>query len=265
MVMGRSLSLTVASLDAMTEEEKVLLVQLCRCHNVIQIVRRWILASGNSGASVPERHAKVTQHSLAMRTLCGILNESWAVLRLSYFGTQLSRTYDQKLSQPAAEALSKLKSYFSSKNVIAHVRNKHIFHVDRDEALSGLAAVPSDVPLILYIANATGNSLYYLAEEIFGQSLLRSIKPLLRTSIKIDESVPLGLREAVAILDGLQTEILDISSTFDTLIANVLGLLLTENLPQEILRNGSEFVVKAPTRVDELHLPFFVRPRNEHS
>jgi hypothetical protein len=243
-------SLSGGDLAAIPREERILLVQFAHLHNTINVIRRWLLSSEESGASDAERHAAVTQRGLATRMLCGVLNEGSNVLERSLLRTRISEKYHPRLTAEGQRLQERVVSYFCERNVIKTVRNRFAFHFDRPDVDRQIHEVAPEQSFPLYVCEEQGNSLYYLAEEVVGVSMLRVVGSL------IDADDP---TEA---LRGLQSEVLEISGAFDRVIAEYLAIILLEYFEDTKWRDAEDMQIENVPPIDEIRTPFFVgRPR----
>lgn len=62
-------------------------------------------------------------------------------------------------------AESELKRYFGRDNLLHKLRNSAAFHYSGDLVPEALAGLHDDFPLQMYLAEETGNSLYFFAEQ----------------------------------------------------------------------------------------------------
>lgn len=115
-------------------------------------------------------HGQVALSYIFIRLLAGKLNEANNIIRNSYQGSQLSRSYNDHLPSEAQEALHALNDYFGRpNNPIREIRNRLFFHYDTAELVRPLHLVNEE--LIAYLQEVGSvNNLYYLAEVLAGMA-----------------------------------------------------------------------------------------------
>lgn len=115
--------------------------------------------------------AYAVQNLVVGKIIAGKLREARRALDRYYF-SGVSREFDGLLDDDAKRALKDITTYFDVDNPITTVRNEAAFHYGGENILSTLSKVPDDHQLIFFAGEESGNSLYYVAEEIMTIALL---------------------------------------------------------------------------------------------
>jgi hypothetical protein len=169
---------------------------------------------------------------LFIQLLAGKLNESWVLLHHKYFGSGLSRKYDNKLDDFAKEVLMKLRRYFGSENACNKIRNQFGFHYSPDELAETLPKMTDELHAYLQ-RDAAPNNLFAFSEALLAQSLLILLKSL-------------GDYES---LEKLVGELFDVGVWFDQ-VSDGLMFAIGE-------ASGLELRLKDPVEVQFEKLPAF--------
>jgi hypothetical protein len=162
----------------MPADERALFLMLGHAVNEINVLNKLFYLSNNYDPSDKWRqHAHLTQGLVLARTLIGKLWEGWRLLGDAYFGTQISKTYHEKLNEDASAALRSLHKYFGRDNLVKKLRNAFSFHYDSAEIskidIEGLNADE----MLLYMAETNGNTVFYFSEYAVNLALLEAISP----------------------------------------------------------------------------------------
>jgi hypothetical protein len=153
-------------LKRLAPEEQRLVVMAGHISNEISILQKILVACMNyRGKSAVAQDGYSTQNLVVAKVLGGKLLEAWQVLGRFYYGSQLSRRIGPELMEESRTAEAELKRYFSRENRLHKVRNTAAFHYSGDAVPDAIAALPDDLPLQIYLAEETGNSLYSFAEQ----------------------------------------------------------------------------------------------------
>jgi hypothetical protein len=162
-------------LQELPVDERALFLSLAHLSNEIIALQKLILWSydvSSENESINNGH--VAMSLMLIKLLSGKLKEGHNLLKKKFFGTKISRSYAQSLSDKCKETLVQLKRYFGNRNVIDVVRNNYAFHYTPEELNAALPKIPED--LILYIEKeGKGNNLHYFAEVIANRALLQSL------------------------------------------------------------------------------------------
>jgi hypothetical protein len=186
--MSQQTSLTISRgefpaerLKRLEPEEQRLIVMAGHISNEITILQKILVACMNyRGKSEPARNGFATQNLVVAKVLGGKLVEAWQAMGRLYFGSRLSRDFGGRIMEESQAAEVELRRYFGRDNPLHKVRNSAAFHYSGDGVPEALAALQDDFPLQMYLAEETGNSLYFFAEqpmfmEVFGTPTDRSM------------------------------------------------------------------------------------------
>jgi hypothetical protein len=89
------IKLTQAQLDAVPEQERVLMVLLAHAANELNTLTKLFHFCSTQKAPTPiEEQARNAQALVLARVLAGKLYECWELLQRAFFGARLSQTYE---------------------------------------------------------------------------------------------------------------------------------------------------------------------------
>ena len=167
----------IADLKKVPELERALFVMLGHLVNELNALNKtFYLCSQFKEEPKWRTHAHTSQALVFARILVGKLHEGWELLRKGYFESKISKRYDEKLNEEAKNGLGKLKQYFGRDNLIKEIRNNFAFHYSVEDAKSALARELDEDELIMYLAENSGNTLYYFSEYVVNYALLETIE-----------------------------------------------------------------------------------------
>jgi hypothetical protein len=154
--------------------ERAFLVQLGWLCNDLMFYQKLLIGLTNQESSEQiQKDANAAQTLCCLRALSGRLYEAWEMLRTSYF-SGISNNYQPKLDSIGRNALDGIKAVFSAKSCpIREMRNLFAFHTCNRAISNALASIDDSVRLNLYLAEKNGNSLYWFAEEVVGNGMLK--------------------------------------------------------------------------------------------
>ncbi len=183
-------------LDSIPEKERSLFIVVGHLSNELNIFSKLFFWASKFSDEEPVRHkANITQSLALARILAGKLFEGWNTIGKVYFSTKLSKEYHSLLSQEAKDALKELGKYFGKENIVMKIRNEFAFHYDHKQITDGFNALKVEEDWEIYLTEANGNSLYYVAELAANYALLNSIDSSdLKTAIEtlVDELIQIG-------------------------------------------------------------------------
>jgi hypothetical protein len=232
------------------DDERALLVLLGHAVNEINVLNKtFYLACQHPDEPLWRVHAHVSQSLVFARALTGKLWETWMLLQNGYFGTALSRKYQDKLGDEATQALDRLKQYFSRNNLIKTIRDRFAFHY----SLSDVNCIPSVLPtndeLVMYLAKDNGNTLFYFSDVIVNSALLEAINP--------------GAPERA--MDRLMTEsakvVSQINEAAGAIMATIVGGYLMAADGKLLIE---EIEIGEPPLAEQVELPFFITSNLSH-
>ena len=231
-----------SKLDTIPRIEQVFFIQLMQFLNELNILQKCVIVSSNELESLTtiEKRGQISQAQFFIRTAAGKLNEGWKMINKNFIDTQLSKEYENLLSQKGKESLSELREYFNDENnLVRLIRNKFAFHYDKEKIKEEINKIPQEELLEVYISEHRVNCLYSISDTIVNWLILNSI----------DSS---NSQQAMDILVG--DIAIKVSGWFQEfcvdcvyIIANKLGL------------DFIEVEIPEPLSIDEVKLSYFVR------
>jgi len=231
-----------SKLDTIPEIEQVFFIQLMQFLNELNILQKCVIVSNNELDSLNtiEKRGQISQAQFFIRTLAGKLNEGWKMINDNFVDTELSRKYENLLSQKDKENLSELKVYFNDKNnLVRLIRNKFAFHYDKEKIKEEVKKIPQEELLEVYISEHSANCLYSLSDIVVNRSILNSI----------DSS---NSQRAMDILIG---EIaLKVSRWFQDFCGDCVCIIA-----KKLGLNSTEVEIPEPPSIDDVKLPYFVK------
>lgn len=237
-----------ALLKRLRPHEQQLMVLAGHISNEVSVVQKILVACMNyRGQAEASRDAYPTQNLIVAKVLAGKLVEGWKAIKAAYYGSQLSREVDPLLIEDAKLARDELRKYFGSKNLLTRVRNSAAFHYSGDGIAVQVARLPDDTPLRIYVAEETGNSLYFFAEQpMFMQAFAES-----------------GERTMQQHFDDFLRDGRTIARAMATFLQGLLIVLWERMAPDEMLVE-QELPAGDYGSLHETRIPFFLA-KGEHS
>jgi len=163
-------------LDSIPADERLFFMQIGHLANELSTLNRLLLFVGNSTGTTELESQIRNSHALLLVRLCsGKLFEGWQMLQRDYFGSKLSMKYDLLLDESGKASLSKIKRYFSKKNLIKDIRDNFAFHYSSEDLQNQLQGFKDTGTLYFYLANADGNSFYSFADVFVGFAMLGKV------------------------------------------------------------------------------------------
>jgi hypothetical protein len=233
-----------SKLDTIPKIEQVFFIQLMFFLNEINILQKCVIFSSNKLKSLTtiERRGQISQAHFFIRTLVGKLQEGWKLLEKNFIDKQLSKRYENLLSQKSKESLSELIEYFNDEdNLVRLIRNKFAFHYDKEKIKEEVDKIPQEELLEIYIPENEhhANCLYSLSDTIINWAILNSI----------DSSNPQRA------MDRLIGEIaLKVSRLFQEFCGDCICIIA-----KELELSSSEIEIPQPPSIDDVKLPYFVK------
>lgn len=231
-----------SKLDTIPEKEKVFFIQLMHFLNELNILQKCAIVSSNKLASLTtiEKRSQISQAHFFIRTLAGKLNEGWKMISKNFVETQLSREYENLLSQKGKEGLSELIGYFNDENnKVRLIRNKFAFHYDKEKIKEEIDKIPQEELLEMYISEHRVNCLYSISDTVVNWSILDSI----------DSS---NSQRAMEILIG--DIAIKVSGWFREFCGDCVCIIV-----KKLELNSTEVEIPEPPSIDDVKLPYFVK------
>ena len=231
-----------SKLDTISEVEQVFFIQLTHFLNELNILQKCVIVSSNKLESLNtiEKRGQISQAHFFIRILAGILNEGWEMIRKDFFKTQLSREYENLLSQKGKESLSELKGYFNDRdNKVRLIRSKFAFHYDKEKIKEEIDKIPQEELLEMYISEHRVNCLYSISDTVVNWSILNSL----------DSS---NSQQAMEILIG--DIVIKVSGWFREFCDDCVCIIV-----EKLELDYTEVEIPEPPLIDEVKLPCFVK------
>jgi hypothetical protein len=190
--------------------ERIFFLALGHVTNEVNAITKILYWAAN-GPTAIEAEANGCESLILLQVclLAGKLSEAWQLLQTNFFGNRLSQTYEPRLTGEPADALRRIKAYFSSKNAAHQIRNRFAFHFSPSEVDAMLSGMDEQVPIYLDRESAP-NNLYYLSEALLARALIA----LVRDDTK------------VTTLDELAGDLFDVSAWFVTAADGIMDLII---------------------------------------
>jgi hypothetical protein len=234
--------ITKNELDKLSKEEQILLFQLTHFLNEISILQKCVVISGNGINTLNkiEKHGQISLALFFIRLLAGKLKEGWEMLQRDFFGSKLSKYYENGLPSAGKDSLNHLKKYFSGDNVINFVRNEFSFHYGKEKIKKELNKVrENEIFEMLLCEEGQGNCLYTFSDFMVHKAIFSYFK-----QSDIEKA-----------LNKLMDEIIrDVSRWFLDFGGECL-LVIVKKLNIDSLKEE----IPDPPLLRELRLPFFVK------
>jgi len=231
-----------SKLDTIPEIEQVFFIQLMQFLNELNILQKCTIVSSNELASLTsiEKRSQISQAHFFIRTLAGKLYEGWKMIGKNFIETQLSREYENLLSQKGKESLSELRVYFNNENnLVRLIRNKFAFHYDKEKVKEEIEKIPQEELLEIHISEHRANCLYSISDTIVNWSILNSI----------DSS---NSQQAMDILIG--DIAIKVSGWFREFCGDCVCIIA-----KKLELNSTEVEIPEPPSIDDVKLPYFVK------
>lgn len=232
--------------DNVPEAERTFILGLAHIENEINVLQKllyWTAPSQEEPDIIRRAHS--SQATTVAKLLSGKLWEAWQFLQKAYFKRHVSANYDNVLNEEGKEAINSLKQYFNRKNIVSTVRNNFAFHYSPDHIREGFSLPPDTEDWQVILSEASGNSLYYLADLVANYAMLNNIDQ----------------KDHWKAMDRLLKELIEISRWF-IIFGDACWIIVTE----KYLRDPSagipvqEVNLEDCPTINEVEVPFFIEP-----
>lgn len=169
------IQITKEVLLSMCENERVFFIQSGDLLNDLNVFSKLLMFCMNRQREdkVAMKTARDVQTMCLIRILVGKLHEGWKLIDKWYYGSAVSRKYDQFLGQSAKAAVDEIKKYFSRRtNLISEIRNRLAFHYGpkkpeewRERVRVLIDKMQASQILEVYVSKAHGNCLFPMSNE----------------------------------------------------------------------------------------------------
>ena len=168
------IQITKEVLLSMCENERIFFIQSGDLLNDLNVFSKLLMFCMNrqradKGAM---KTARDVQMMCLIRILAGKLHEGWDLVKKSYYGSEISRKYDNLLEPSAKKAVDAIKKYFSHTNMISLIRNKLAFHYGpkkqeewRERIRVFIEKMQASQIFEVYVSKAQGNCLFQMSNE----------------------------------------------------------------------------------------------------
>lgn len=129
-------------------------------------------SSNNFSDNLIDINGGFTYNMLLISILTGKLFEAWEYINNKFRQDKISRGLISFFDEISNQHLSKLKKFFSSKNLFCIIRNHFGFHYDSSINFDNLEQIREDELLSYFDGESTPNSLFYFSEAIIANKLL---------------------------------------------------------------------------------------------
>lgn len=226
-------------LISMNESERNIIVVGGYIHNELSMLQKWIrVAAEEKGSESFGMRSQTCQTMFISRMLAAKTFEGWQFLGREYFGSSVSKYYDNILDAKSLERKRRLKRYFGSANVVAYIRNDYSNHFSSKEIYNTLYYMGDD-DLPFFAGEDIRNMFFQLSEMIVSMTIFRRASQLQKT---FDS-------ERVA------TEIIDVSDDVLFFINTIVGQILYQHKIKTDFSGRMEVDVEHYKKVS---LPFFI-------
>ncbi len=186
--------------------------------------------------------AELTQALFVHKILAGKLYEGWQMIRRYYYGTAISKVYNELLEKDAQEAIKNLNRYFGKPNLIRKVRNSYSFHYGPDKIEPTLKEMEDGDEFDMYIAEQHLNTLYYVSESVINKAMLHELEP----------------NDLRASFDKLNQDIVEIHGLLLTFIHNFMKVAAGRHFVKTVSNPVLEEIEIDTPSLKDLRLAFFV-------
>jgi hypothetical protein len=226
-------------IEALPKNEIIFFIQACRILNDINILHKTTTISNHNVESEVERKAQNSQSLFFLMLLTGKLFEGWELLQKSFFGSKLSKKYENLLPEDAQNSLRDLKNYFGKKeNLIKKVRNKIAFHYDSEEILEQINKLPQDEDLEIYLTEHQGNCFYYIPNVLLINAIINWI----------------GISDPLQAIDRYFAEVTNVARWYINFLNHCLPNMAEKDMNWDL----KEIDIPDPPAINDLVLPYFI-------
>lgn len=97
--------------------------------NELNLLQKLAIWSLHVHGDLAVMRAQSCQALMLLRLLVGKLNEAYKLVDSSYFGSQLSRDYNELLSEASAQAIKNIRRYFRNDTNLVHRIRLSLIHI----------------------------------------------------------------------------------------------------------------------------------------
>jgi len=245
-VKGFEINTPKSQLEKMPEAERTLFLLLGHLANELSVLKKLLFFCGHSEAEDKwQRRANNAQALVMARVLIGKLCEGWELLQRYFFGNRLSKLYQPLLEPEEQKALSDLKKYFGSDNIIKNVRNSFSFHYSGEVMAKAFETTPENETDEWQMCQTdnVGNSLFFSSELVVNHALLEIILP----------------GQPQEAMERLFEESTKVASWFIDVISGCMTVIAERHFLDENSRLEMVAIDIGPVpAIDDIRVPYFV-------
>ena len=242
MIRVHRLEISKAQLAAVPSDERALMLLSGHTLNMLGVWIKLIRFSTNRAAANPvEARIGEAQSQIILRSLFGVIAETWEWLRRPESQRLVGRKYLPMMPEEAAEAYASLKRSFGGSGLLHNLRNRFSYHhPSTDDLARAFTSVPEDADWSWYVASDHTNSLYLSCETVVGYGVAG-----LASAADANAGFAAILRETITVANAL-----------NAFITSLLALAVRSNFGETVHPSPSLEVTDAPDG-REFVLPFF--------
>lgn len=234
--------LSKENLLSIPEEERIFFIQITNLANEIYVLQKITFFSAkDEEENDVVRGAQNSQAFFLIRLTAGKLWEGWRLLETHFFGTGLSKDYEEKFTDEGKGNLKFLKDYFKSKNLIKLIRDQYAFHYSKESSKNILDLIEksSDTNIFkLFMSKYHGNCFYDISSTLAITSLINVI-----------DEFDYG--------KGMLTLLTEINNVAENLL-HFIGECVLVIAKRYIGFAHGEIEIPDHPRMDEVKIPYFV-------
>ncbi len=236
----------------MPEKERIFLVLAMHFLNDLNTLQKCVYFSSRCVTDGVQRSAENAQALFFTRVLAGKLWEGWQLLRRNFFGSGLSKQYENQLSKEAKDNLAGIKRYFSSDNATDLIRNEYEFHCPSGDKIKELLEIVPDNEIFeIYASDHHGNCRWLMSDVIINFSILSKIDSRV---FGIDGLDPERAEETMV---KLHKEIHNITRRFLDVLGDCITVLMTKD---GSLFDTEDVILDHVLDMEQIRIPYFMKP-----
>lgn len=236
------------SLNALPEDERVLLLLLGYVSNQVSMIQKLItFATNRTPSEEVEKHSTGVQTQMLVRIAAGMMSEAWSLVTKRFIKNKIiANVYIPLLDPGGKQAFDNLNLKFGQSGLLFNLRNDFCFHYpDDNDVKSAFEAAcndpDSDGLWSMYLSHHGFNSLFLFSDIIFVYGMGDAAK---------QQSLSLAHEKIMGEISTASVNLIEFSRAFFTAVWK-------KHFGSEIIAKDVVQIVDAPN-VDDVWLPFFV-------
>ena len=245
------LQFDVDAFRKLPKEEQLFFIRLAQMADDLRHVFYLAVAAekGTHSKSADERKLALHQLLFSVRLIYSIFNEAWVVIKETWTGKALGKTWYPRLTEKGRSGFDFLCKHFGKDNLSRTIRNQFGFHYAPEPLEEPLAHVPSRAAEIIS-GKFSANVFYTLAEEVRALALIQAANDCSDVKVWDKNASEQNIRDAVIRLyEGYRP----VRDAFDAFANNVLTTMVKSLQPKT-----EKFTVPKVTRFAEMVPILFV-------